>query len=231
MKILLIAGHGGIDPGAVGNGYKEADLTREFVCLLKDRLLQYADVDIQDTSKDSYSYLKSGGSIPFQNYDYMLEIHFNAGNGCGTEIYVHETENGISVEQRMINAAALQGFKNRGVKRAGNLLVMNTCKKKYGISCALLEVCFITSASDMNNYAHKKQALAEGIARAIKEGFGLSEKQIPVVLKEAGEITWELNHTYFPITEYDAFIAVLDEAKKNNSPLYWGYYKLVNRIK
>ena len=28
---LLIAGHGQGDPGAVGNGYKEADLTREFV--------------------------------------------------------------------------------------------------------------------------------------------------------------------------------------------------------
>ena len=32
MKLLLIAGHGGnpFDPGATGNGVREADLTRDF---------------------------------------------------------------------------------------------------------------------------------------------------------------------------------------------------------
>ena len=45
----------------------------------------------------------------------------------------------------------------------------------------------------------------------------------------ANDIAWELNHTHFPITEIDAFVKALDTAKKNNSPLYWGYYKLVNK--
>lgn len=47
----------------------------------------------------------------------------------------------------------------------------------------------------------------------------------------ANDITWELNHTYFPIDDMAGFVKVLDAAKKKNSPLYWGYYKLVNRIK
>ncbi len=51
------------------------------------------------------------------------------------------------------------------------------------------------------------------------------------MLESANDITWELNHTYFPIDDVDGFKKVLDEAKENNSPLYWGYYKLVNRIK
>lgn len=51
------------------------------------------------------------------------------------------------------------------------------------------------------------------------------------MLESANDITWELNHTYFPIDDADGFKKVLDEAKENNSPLYWGYYKLVNRIK
>ncbi len=50
-------------------------------------------------------------------------------------------------------------------------------------------------------------------------------------LKNADEITWELNHSYFTISEYDRFISELDKAKKEGSSLYWGYYKLVNRIK
>lgn len=47
-------------------------------------------------------------------------------------------------------------------------------------------------------------------------------------LESANDITWELNHRYFPIDDMAGFVKVLDEAKKNNSPLYWGYYKLVN---
>ena len=57
----------------------------------------------------------------------------------------------------------------------------------------------------------------------------LDEKKPKLV--NADEITWELNHSYFPITDFDGFIKALDEGKKNDSPLYWGYYKLVNRIK
>lgn len=50
-------------------------------------------------------------------------------------------------------------------------------------------------------------------------------------LTSANDITWELNHTYFPITETEKFVKELEEAKKKNASLYWGYYKLVNKIK
>lgn len=51
------------------------------------------------------------------------------------------------------------------------------------------------------------------------------------MLTSANDITWELNHSYFPITETAKFVKELEEAKKKNSSLYWGYYKLVNKIK
>ena len=50
-------------------------------------------------------------------------------------------------------------------------------------------------------------------------------------LTSANDIAWELNHSYFPITEMERFVKALEEAKQNNSSLYWGYYKLVNKIK
>lgn len=53
----------------------------------------------------------------------------------------------------------------------------------------------------------------------------------PALLKNADEITWELNHKYFKIHDYEGFIKALDKEKKENSPMYWGYYKLVNNIK
>ena len=51
------------------------------------------------------------------------------------------------------------------------------------------------------------------------------------LLTSANDITWELNHSYFPITDMEKFVKELDEAKQKNSSLYWGYYKLVNKIK
>ena len=53
----------------------------------------------------------------------------------------------------------------------------------------------------------------------------------PKLLTSANDITWELNHSYFPISNVDGFVKELEEAKQKNSSLYWGYYKLVNKIK
>ena len=51
------------------------------------------------------------------------------------------------------------------------------------------------------------------------------------IITSANDITWALNHSFFPITDAKKFVKELDEAKNNNSSLYWGYYKLVNGVK
>lgn len=53
----------------------------------------------------------------------------------------------------------------------------------------------------------------------------------PKYLTSSNDITWELNHSFFPISDTRKFVEALEEAKQENSSLYWGYYKLVNRIK
>lgn len=238
MKILLICGHGEGDPGACACGYREATLVREYAPLLKKSLSVYAEVDIFDTNKNMYKYIKAGHSFNFKNYDYVLELHFNAaasdtvGNGetTGTEILVHPTEKGTSVEEAILKNICSIGFKNRGVKTKSNLLNMNTCKGKQGVSYALLETCFIDDVDDIKLYMSNKGNIVSAITQGIVSGFGLqaSKKEM---LTSATDIAQELNHSYFPITEMDNFIKVLDVAKKDSSPLYWGYYKLANKIK
>ena len=53
------------------------------------------------------------------------------------------------------------------------------------------------------------------------------------MLESANDITWELNHRYFTIENGADFVAALEKARKDPAldSLYWGYYKLVNRIK
>ena len=60
-------------------------------------------------------------------------------------------------------------------------------------------------------------------------GICLNEDKI--MLESANDITWELNHSFFPIADMKKFVEELEKAKKENSSLYWGYYKLANKIK
>lgn len=185
MKILLIAGHGAGDPGACANGYKEAELTREVVATLKPLLSKHASVTVFDTSKNMYEYLKKN-VFNFKQFDYVFEVHFNAfyGKASGAEVLVHATEKGTTVEQAILDKVCKVGFKNRGVKHRSDLLVMNTCKKKFGVSHALIEVCFIDSASDMKIYQANKDKIAKAIVDGIAEGFGLN-KSVPDTAEQA----------------------------------------------
>ena len=180
MKILLIAGHGNGDSGAVAHGYQEANLTREVVRLLKAELDNYAEVTVADTTKNWYEYLKTN-SLNFKPYNYVLEIHFNAGGGTGTEIYVTTSEKSHGVETKIVEGISNIGFRNRGVKRK-NFSVIDKVKKQ-GVSSALLEVCFIDNVDDMLRYQTKKAEVIRAIANGIAEGFGLEKK--PDELTEA----------------------------------------------
>lgn len=182
MKILLIAGHGESDSGAVANGYIEAELTREVVRKLKPQLNKYADVTIADTGKNWYTY-KNRVSLNFALYGYVLEIHFNAavndtkGNGrtTGTEIYITTSEKTHGVETEIVKGLSAIGFANRGVKRKNFSVIARA--KNQGVSSALLEVCFIDDLDDMLLYQSKKDSVIKAIANGIIKGFGLTAKE------------------------------------------------------
>ena len=193
MKILLIAGHGGspYDSGAVGCGYTEAVETRRMATAVASLLRNYGfEVVMYDQKNDAYKVLKNGGSLPLSGVGYVIELHLNAaandptGNGktTGVEVLVHTGETGITVEQAICRRIAALGFTSRGVKRRGDLLVMNTVHRK-GISHALIETCFVDDADDMKLYKTKFYGIAHAIADGVAEGFGKT------VEKEDDEVT------------------------------------------
>lgn len=210
MNILLIAGHGQGDSGAVGNGYKEADLTREVVKLLKTQLDSYANVALADTLTNWKQHIiNKKNYYNFKNYDYVLEIHFNAatkeaksdGKTKGTEIYITTSEKTHGIETQIVKGISDIGFKNRGVKRQNYSLIQYI--KNQGVSCALLEVCFIDDIDDMKLYQSKKAEVIKAIAAGIINGFGLKSSQLEAVeiLKskiglEQQTIEYLLNYKY-----------------------------------
>lgn len=185
MNILLLNGHGAGDSGALGNGYKEADLTRELADLVVSKLNTYAKVYRYPRERNAYKDIKNGVftkylPIAFDKIDYAFEIHFNAfdGNAKGTEIYITKSEKGYSIEQAIVNNIASIGFSNRGVKRS-DFLVIKTLRNK-GVSSALLETCFIDNANDIKTYQEHKNDIAQAIVNGIVERFGLNGTFKPV---------------------------------------------------
>ena len=217
MKLLLIAGHGAGDPGAVGNGYQEATETRKVVAALAQALEGCCDVDTYPTDRNAYSDYKAGQltkMAQLAQYDYVLEIHFNAvkastadGKTKGVECYVTTAEPSTAVEQAMVAAIAAVGLTSRGVKR-NNWAVINQARKA-GTSSALLEICFIDDADDMAIYAANQSAIVEAIAISIIDGFGL---QRPEPVEQEEPMTYE---------QWKAFAQRYEAEQAAQAPSQW----------
>lgn len=178
MKILLIAGHGQGDSGAVSKYGHEDNYTRLIASCVKDNLTGLAEVDLYPFEKNCYKQVKAGVNPKWSAYDYVLEIHMNSSNGkgAGSEIYISPLEGADIAEKAILKSLCSLGFKNRGVKKdKPNLLNMKKCKSA-GTSYALLEVCFIDNESDMCLLNGNKEKVGQLIAKGICDGFGIVHK-------------------------------------------------------
>lgn len=163
--IFPSAGHHDKDPGAVYNGVKEADKTKEFRDLISYYLTEIGQSHIMDkdheTNAQYQNRIKPGtGSV-------ILDIHFNASanqEANGTEMIVanNASKESISLAEELAEGtAAILGVRNRGVKTEaqtarGRIGILNL---KAGIA-VLAEICFISNADDMAKYEICKNHLA-----------------------------------------------------------------------
>jgi len=174
VKILLIAGHGAGDPGALGTNTNEAIETRRVVNALVSPLRNKGlDVSVYDQRKNAFAEAQAGRLNFSGTFDYVFEVHFNSFNeqAKGTEAYITTSESSDAVEQKIVSKLS-KYFVNRGVKRT-NFSVISIAKQ-LGMSSCLYEVCFIDNASDMAAYNNNFNSIIIDMANAIAEGFQLS---------------------------------------------------------
>lgn len=174
-SIMLDAGHGGTDPGAVYNGRREKDDTLRLVLAI-GQILQNRGVDVEYTrTTDIYE-------TPFQKaieaneagVDYFVSIHRNSFEQdnivSGVESLVYDLS---GIKYRMaenINAnLETVGFVNLGVKARPNLVVL----KRTKMPAVLVEVGFLNSNTDNQlfdeNFNDITLAIAEGILETLEE--------------------------------------------------------------
>lgn len=190
MKILLIGGHGAGDSGAVstinGVGYQENTENEKVVALIAEALEGYCEVDCYDSSRNAYTDYQNGllnSTVTFSDYDYVLEIHFNAfvasssdGVTKGTEVLVRSTQTNNELPTKLIQAIANYGLTNRGVKTS-TLAVIGQANNAGTLAC-LLEVCFIDDPDDMAIYLSKRDEICNSLAQAIISHYGLTKEVI-----------------------------------------------------
>lgn len=223
MNILLIAGHGNGDPGACAMGYQEANETRRMANVLKLKLERRGiNVIMYDQNKNAYDTVRYGGELLLQGIDYVIELHLNAGVGdtsgngytTGTEVLIHASEPGSTVEECILSKICALGFTNRGVKRRGDLAVMGYVVSN-GISHALIETCFIDDADDMMLYEKNIDAIAGAIAAGVAKGFGLETEEEMQFTKEEAAWLKQLYAKSKKTAASDWAADVVKEAKKD----------------
>jgi N-acetylmuramoyl-L-alanine amidase len=184
FKIFLDPGHGGSDPGALGNGFQEKELTLDIALRIRQVLLsEYKNVEVMlSRDKDVYVALDTRAAMA-NNWgaDYFVSVHHNAGGGRGFESYIYnKTTNPTTIHAQQVihdhvakGLAEKYGVRDRG-KKSANFAVLRGSK----MPAILFENLFVDNAEDAKllKSTQFRQDLARLIAEGIGQAFNLAKK-------------------------------------------------------
>ena len=180
-SVMVDAGHGGRDPGAVYNGRQEKDDTLR-LALAVGEILQDNGIDV------SYTRTTDVYETPFEKatkannagVDFFLSIHRNSfptdNQVSGVESLVYDLSGlKYQVAQDINDQLEAVGFVNLGVKARPNLVVLRRTK----MPAVLVEAGFINSDTDNmlfdNNFDAIAQAIASGFLDALNSAGVIQE--------------------------------------------------------
>lgn len=180
-KIFIDPGHGGTDPGAIGNGLQEKNLTLTLSLKIQSLLSAY-DVSVQmsrNTDK-TVSLNERTNMANAWGADYFLSIHVNAGGGTGWENYIYNgtvSAQTVAVQKAIhdgvMEAISSYGVRDRGMKQA-NFHVLRETRMPASLS----ENLFIDTTADANLLKNSAflDALARGHVNGLVAAFSLRKK-------------------------------------------------------
>ncbi len=185
--IVLDAGHGGTDSGAVGylngNQVLEKNLTLEITYKVKERLEERGyKVSLTRTGDTLPSLVERPTQANEEEAALFVSIHINsvdnAPSANGTEVYYAESNNGDDygvnsktlAENILTRMLYYMGSTDRGVKTAEHAVT-----KRCDMPASLVEVGFITNPTEVYNmtteeYQYKAaQGICEGIIITLRD--------------------------------------------------------------
>lgn len=177
-KVYILAGHtpdpskGNYDPGAVGNGLKEADVVNEFVTGVCAHLVDLGVPHATDNDADSLGQVL--GKLELGEDDVLIDFHCNsAGNpqATGTEVIVpyRATQREMQLAQAVLDAiTGITGLKSRGVKDETQTARKKLAVMREGGTNVLVELMFISNSDDVAKYQAKRPQIEYAVAVILK---------------------------------------------------------------
>ena len=189
-RILLISGHGNGDPGATYKNRLESKYNQEFVDLLTTKINNTKNkIEILHEPYEMKA-SQEAELISKSNVDFVLNIHFNAGGGKGSEMIVPFYEKDFSFaynffdklqdnnfllrETSVYSKSNSKRIKRNKFDKAYNYddyfaVIRSGSKKK--IPSYILEVEFIDNLSQMKIYDERKDIYISLLAESIIEYY------------------------------------------------------------
>lgn len=197
--IVLDAGHGGSDPGAVNGGRLEKDDNLRLALAVQERLQAPGQRVVMTRSTDVFVPLSERSAISNRNNaDIFVSIHRNAAttpvaNGVENFVIINPSPIETQYAQTVLNEVVSAGVQsNRGVRQGNFAVLRNTLAPAM-----LLEMGFITNERDNQLFDQNFNAYADAIARGIVRSLG--EPAQPPMLPSffsytvvAGDTLWML---------------------------------------
>ena len=176
--IVLDAGHGGIDPGAIKKGVYEKDLNYKILNVYAKKLFEQSDIKVYftretDVKIDLYERAAFASEV---GADLFVSLHMNTSGSSsanGTEVFYSKDNNSLtetgynSYQLAKIlsqNMSAALGTKNRGASKSDFVVV------KYNtVPAVLIELGFITNSTEFAKLtnANYQQKAAETLYKTI----------------------------------------------------------------
>ena len=189
------AGHGGVDPGAIGSGHTEAALARQITNQMVAKTGAFNATDDTATSvNDNLNKIVRNIKLKSSNgSDWNISNHLNAASpsATGVEVYYYggDAEGKRKAEEISAAISKALGIPNRGARDGSWLYVLNNTP---GHSL-LIEWSFISNPSDVNKLLTNMDRATTEVVKLFGYGDGNGTIIPPVVepsqnLNTAGQI-------------------------------------------
>lgn len=187
-KVFIGVGHGGIDPGAQANGFREKDVNLDIAKACGAELARHGvDVKYSRLKDENDPLSEEIRECNLYRPDVALDIHNNAGGGDGIEVYHSKVRGtGERLAKNIITEVCAQtGQNSRGTKTKLNSqgsdyfgFIRGTAAPAVIVECAFMDSSDIQI---IDTYA-ERVAMGVAVAHGVLRTLGLAV--VPVAKPE-----------------------------------------------
>ena len=207
-KVVIDAGHGGSDSGAIGNGIIEKNLTLDISKYMYDRLKELgvpvkltrdSDVDLPASERPQRVLDQYGNGKDV----IVISNHINAGGAEGAEV-IYALRNKDTLAKKILDELEKQGqlirkYYQRRLPSDYNKDYYYMLRNTPNTEALIVEYGFLDNASDANKLKNNYKKYAEAVVKAVTEYAGY--KYVPLAgsdyyVVKKGDTLWSIARAY-----------------------------------